>query len=327
MRKTMGVGLVLGLTGLVIAVGPAVSQDRQPAAAPAESAAARAAAIAAKLARPVKIDKQENVPLRDVLEFLGDQVGVTFLVNDQALSGGGPGMAVANAAAGAPEDYRVHVPKLANVRLSRVLDLIARQVNGAWLVRPDCVEITSVGERQRAGVFRTDPSNADAADVDQTRTDVPLVNLSVKGRPLADVLAGLASLYERSVIVSPQSGDKARAPVSAEFLNVPFDTAVLMLADMADLKVVPRDNALYVTTAERVAQWTKELQEQQMRMWQLQGGQNLGGGLGVGGLGAGPVGGAAGVGSALNEEVVKLKQEVEELRKQIKDRGAEPKKP
>jgi hypothetical protein len=40
--------------------------------------------------------------------------------------------------------------------------------------------------------------------------------------------------------------------------NVPLDTAVQLLADMAELKVVHRDNVLYVTTPEHAAKLEKD---------------------------------------------------------------------
>src|SRR5262245_13029103 len=118
MRRTIGVGLVLGLAGLLVVGGLSAQQDKQPAA-PPESAAAKAAAIAAKLAKPIKIDKAiDEAPLREVLEFLGQQAGVNFVINEQALSGG-PGMAAQAVAAGPAEDLKVRLPKMGTVRLSR----------------------------------------------------------------------------------------------------------------------------------------------------------------------------------------------------------------
>jgi hypothetical protein len=287
MRRT--VGLVLGLAGLAFVTGLAAQPASKPAALAdqTDSAAARASAIVAKLARTVKTDKlPDEASLKEVLSYLQDQAGVTFVLNELALSNAGPGMQEVALAAG-PEDQRVRPPKLAAIRLSRVLTLVTKQIGAAWVVRPDYVEITSPQERLREGVYRDNLTNTDVGEPDTTRADIPLVCLSVKNRPLADVLTELANHYERAILVAPQAGEKARAAVSAEFLNVPFDTTVLMLADMADLKVV----------------------------------------LNPGGLGAGPgMVGPGGAGAAMDAEVDRLKREVEELRKQLKER-AEPKKP
>jgi hypothetical protein len=53
------------------------------------------------------------------------------------------------------------------------------------------------------------------------------------------------------VVVDVRTADKAKTPVTASFLNLPLDTAVRTLADMAELKSVLNDNVLYVTTEAR----------------------------------------------------------------------------
>src|SRR5439155_26824057 len=52
-----------------------------------------------------------------------------------------------------------------------------------------------------------------------------------------------------NVILDARVAEKAgKTPVTATLNGIPLDTAVRLLADMADLKAVAIDNALYVTT-------------------------------------------------------------------------------
>jgi len=52
--------------------------------------------------------------------------------------------------------------------------------------------------------------------------------------------------------------------VTATLNNVPIDTAVLILSDMADLRPVALDNVLYVTTSEN-AEYLRARQEEQRK--------------------------------------------------------------
>ena len=51
--------------------------------------------------------------------------------------------------------------------------------------------------------------------------------------------------------------EKASFKLSATLRNVPIDTAVKLLADMAGLTVVQFGNAYYVTSAENAARWKR----------------------------------------------------------------------
>jgi hypothetical protein len=53
--------------------------------------------------------------------------------------------------------------------------------------------------------------------------------------------------------MSAAVAERARLPVTASLLNVPLDTAVMILTDMAQLQPVLIDTVLYVTTPENAA--------------------------------------------------------------------------
>jgi hypothetical protein len=72
---------------------------------------------------------------------------------------------------------------------------------------------------------------------------------------LAEALQQLATTTGYSIVVDGRAADKGKTPVSATLTNVPVDTAVRVLADMADLKPVQVDNVFYVTTPENAARF------------------------------------------------------------------------
>jgi hypothetical protein len=115
--------------------------------------------------------------------------------------------------------------------LATALRLALDQVpekNATYLVRPTHILITTL---QRA-----------------TPEKQTIRGLFVK-RPLEAVLEELSAQTGISVLLDPKVGDKAKTPVTAKFRNeTSLPTAVRVLADMADLRVVVVENVLYVTS-------------------------------------------------------------------------------
>ena len=75
----------------------------------------------------------------------------------------------------------------------------------------------------------------------------PLVNMAFDRRPLDEALEELAGTTEGFSVVLNRAAPRKKMRVSATFRNVPLDTAVWTLADMADLTVMRKGNLLYVT--------------------------------------------------------------------------------
>jgi hypothetical protein len=84
---------------------------------------------------------------------------------------------------------------------------------------------------------------------------LPLVVARFDKTLLDDALRKLARQAEYNVILDAKVGEKAKTPVTANFVSLPLDTAVTMLADMADLQPVLQDNAIYVTTRDNALRW------------------------------------------------------------------------
>src|SRR5262249_1285354 len=90
---------------------------------------------------------------------------------------------------------------------------------------------------------------------------LPLVQNTFEKKALEKVLRELADECEFSIVLDGRVEDKAKAVVSGRFQNTPLDTAVRLLADMADLKPFLVDNVLYVTSKENAAL----LEEQELK--------------------------------------------------------------
>ena len=102
---------------------------------------------------------------------------------------------------------------------------------------------------QRDGLILIVPRDqAGAAELLRQRVEV-----SFDKRPLAEALEELADATGFNIVLDPRVGDKAKASLTASLKGVPLETAVRVLADMADLKPVLLDNVFYVTTRANAA--------------------------------------------------------------------------
>jgi hypothetical protein len=195
-----------------------------------------------KLAQRVKFDGMDDpkITLSDALDKLNKLYDVTFDINEKAFKFENV-MDVAKT----PITAENSIPAMKNVRLSQVLDKLVSRIpvpsGGTYLVYGDHIEITT-------GIFRE-------AMVwgNYNGPKLPLVHVRLEKCPLEDAVKELAEQSEFNVILDNRAGDKAKTPVTAKFLNTPLDTAVRLLADMADLRSVHLDNVLYVTTKENAA--------------------------------------------------------------------------
>jgi hypothetical protein len=198
-----------------------------------------------KLASTVNLDKgiDKDTPFKDAMEFISEQYGVPIIVNFPAFKDEEI-LEIANAP--------VQLPKMNGVRISTLLRLLTAQVpQGAYIVRSTHVEIIPVAQLRRE-VWG-----------DRQGPQLPLVHAVFEKRPLDEALQELSDLTGINIVVDGRAGDLAKTPVTGTLLNVPLDTAVRVLADMADLGVVMCDNVQYVTSKANA----KALQaEQEKRM-------------------------------------------------------------
>jgi hypothetical protein len=123
-------------------------------------------------------------------------------------------------------------PRLSFGRLLRLaLSKVTNDVT--FMIRRGCIEITTA---ERASPGRL---------LDER------VAASFDKRPLAEALEELADLTGASILLDPQVGEKAQAPVSAVFRNtITLETAVRLLAAMAGLSARLEDDVLFVTAGD-----------------------------------------------------------------------------
>jgi hypothetical protein len=238
-RRTLFL-LALPVLAAAALTWPAPAQKPQP-----EPKPAAEPSVADRLARRIDFPGIEDpdTPLGDALKQLGKESGLAFDVNDAAFHQSG----VEDAAArplGKP------VPRMKNVTVERVLrkllDRVAVETGAAFLVRREAVEITTQAARD-AGVWFKDPGAEGTA---AREPHLPLVSAAFDRKPLGEALKELARQGGMNIVVDVRVGEKAKAPVTARFVNTPLDTAVGLLADMEELKAFALDNLLYVTTRE-----------------------------------------------------------------------------
>jgi hypothetical protein len=141
----------------------------------------------------------------------------------------------------------VQLPKMENVRLQAILWLLVRQAEGDFFVDTDgIVEVVAPEVLMESLLSR--------------RTSVRL-----ERKPLADALREFSDDTGCSIVLDERrAGDRAKALVTVDLRHTSIKTAVGILADLADLKVVQLGRALYVTSPE-YARAIRAIQERKVR--------------------------------------------------------------
>jgi RNA polymerase sigma factor (sigma-70 family) len=90
------------------------------------------------------------------------------------------------------------------------------------------------------------------------------VQVAVDEKALGEALRELADATGANIVLDVRLKEKAKTPVTASLQHVPLETAVRLLADMAEVKAVSLDNVIYVTTKENAEKWLKEQREREL---------------------------------------------------------------
>jgi hypothetical protein len=251
MRRTVTAGGLFALLGL-LAWSWAAAPAPQPAA-PAPQPPGASDPWQAKLCRRVKFGGFDDpkITLMEALKQLAKRYDLTFDLNEKAF-------------AEAPDDLpdvlktpiadKTPIPE-GNVSLGtvlkRVLARVPAQSTATFLIRRDCVEITT-GKALRREVWGEDYRGP----------RLPLVHVTLDRRPLEEALKELAEQSDFNIVLDAGVGEKARTPVTARLRNTPLDRAVCLLADMAELRPVHLHNVLSVTTAAKADALEARLKKQ-----------------------------------------------------------------
>jgi type II secretory pathway component HofQ len=226
---------VLGLSGaaaLAALVAAGLAADAPVARAPAQSIAVkRAAELRDRLAMPVTVEF-ETGDLKDALAFLTERYNVPIHIDSAAFEADLSMLDV--------DRMQVKLQKVVGISLRTVLRLLVAQVQGDFRIMNEMLLVVPHTRMLPEVLFKE------------------AVNASFEKQPLTEALQEISALTGVSVVVDVSAGDNVRVPVTAILTDAPLQTAVRILANMADLKVVPMDNVLYVTTTDKAQQLDEE---------------------------------------------------------------------
>ncbi len=77
------------------------------------------------------------------------------------------------------------------------------------------------------------------------------VKVDCAGTPFADIIQRLAVETGANLVVDPRLKDKAQVGITLKLDDVPLESAVRLLAEVADLRALRMNNILFITSAER----------------------------------------------------------------------------
>jgi hypothetical protein len=228
---------------------------------------------------------------QDALDDLAQENHVAFQIDDRAFFAEGiKPEALAKTDLGKDGDISPMKGTLGRV-LRVLLTRIPAPSGATFMVRPDHIEITT-GKFQNAQINTTRPEidplrkkrvqvpalsantaiglpgnppqtvciDPEADDSDQPRTiQVALVSLSLDKQPIAEAARQIRLQSNLNVVLDPALDDKkVQMPLTVTLLNNPADSAVQVLAEMADLDVVWTDNTFFVTSKEKAERLNKK---------------------------------------------------------------------
>jgi len=215
----------------------------------------KARKLAEELARPINLPDgfPANTSLQDALDYLSEKYGMTFIIDSNAF-------AAINVAK--PSESQIELRKMLGISLFKVLRLMLGQVKGDdgigdYILRDDYVEITTSKQVE----LEANPMKWKGKD----RAFAPRVDAEHERLPLHEALRELAETSGVNIILDARATKAGWTAVTARMKSMPLDTAVELLADMADLKAVAVDRAIYVTTKENARAILKEQAERAMQ--------------------------------------------------------------
>ncbi|MCE9566316.1 MAG: hypothetical protein K8U57_30195 [Planctomycetes bacterium] len=97
----------------------------------------------------------------------------------------------------------------------------------------------------REGLFISNEEGVTARQLRQR------VSVDCDGNEFATAIKQLATDTGANVVVDPRLADKAKKAVALKLEDVPLETAIRLLAEVADLRAVRMSNVLFITTPEK----------------------------------------------------------------------------
>jgi hypothetical protein len=252
-RSLCLLGLVLALAvSFSFAETPPRAADKKESPAPEKSLRERMRENQKKLNASIDFVGIEDpkTTLDEILKDLGKRYEIFFDINERAFEAEG----LKDVKSTPLVSEGMPIPPMKGVSLDYVLRKILSRIpvaSGAtYMNRGESIEITS--PQFRFAEIHPDPDRPGR---------LPLAHVTLDKQSLEDALKKLADHSSFNIVLDARCSEKARILVTADLANVPIDTAVRLLAEMAELKVVLVDNVLFVTTKESA----KELHEEYRR--------------------------------------------------------------
>ncbi|MBN9122330.1 MAG: hypothetical protein J0I06_24850 [Planctomycetes bacterium] len=221
----------------------------------------RAAVVLATFEQEIQLKEGTNIneiPLFELLQDLSKRYQLTFVVNEESFK-----------AVGSPnireEKARIATTHLRGLRLPQFLNVTLESVGATYLLKNDVIEIVSIPH-----AAKVTKSGISQEEDGRGRLNEPLVAAIVKEKPLNEVVARIAEMYDLTVVVSPQAGDARTGFVTARLLNVPADKALELLALQCDLRVVRRGAAYFITSRDHANELFGEKLEKERQLIEVQ---------------------------------------------------------
>jgi hypothetical protein len=207
-RHLLAAGAVLALTPFLLTAAPAVPE--KPKTSPAEK-------LRHDLDQNISIEFEQQ-PIDKALEQLHEQTKLNFVLDRFSLQQMGF----------QPENMPVSA-KLKDVKVKSALRSVLTQYNLGYAIVGDTVYVS------------TEPM-AMYKQLQQR------ISLDCDKEELSAALKKLARETATNVVVDPRAAKEAKMEVSLQMEDVPLETAVRLLSEMAGLKPVRVGNVLFITT-------------------------------------------------------------------------------
>jgi type II secretory pathway component GspD/PulD (secretin) len=186
-----------------------------------------------KLDQPVTLEFEAGTPLVEALKHINERYGLNIIIDTEAFK--------ADIAQNDVENLPIKIPRLNGVRLRTILRFLCQQVQGDFYIPGDLLMIVP-HTRIESGVTLRQP-----------------VDVSFNKRPLAEALRELSDMTGVSIVLDAQKQQDPTIELTADFQNVPLESASRVLANMAGMKSITMDNMIYVTAPENAENLLQEL--------------------------------------------------------------------
>jgi RNA polymerase sigma factor (sigma-70 family) len=220
-----------------------------------QTAARRAVVIREKLSEPINYELPIDTTLDNALVELLTRNKISWKVNTPAFVKQGDDPNVVS------KTQIAKIDKLEGVSRRMIMEHLISNIESksgdgkaVGVIRPYGVEITT----RRAYLDEFFPGRKDL-------NLPPLVYAVFDKVPLPEALAELGHTTGSNVVLAGRLGQAGETKITADLTGVPLDTAVVILANMADLKLVRLDNVYYVTSRERARLLEAEEQERLLK--------------------------------------------------------------